>query len=421
MIKVKTIKKELFDSIPIDPLWNIGKEKELKMHRIHSYPAKFPAFITNKAIDYARENKIKYKRIADIFCGCGTVAFEAKRKNIDFVGYDINPVATMIAKVKSRKYNKNILENYYKKIQSYYFSLDKRTKAPELKNERLKYWYSTKQLKQLAFLKCSIQKILPLKSIYRLFFLCAFSNILKPTSRWLTKSIKPQIDPGKIPAEVIPAFRDQYRFMFSANSESDAICNSTTKIKTLNFLDETENHPIVDTIITSPPYVTSYEYADLHQLSSLWLGFARDYKDLREGAIGSLHHCYEYEAELKKLNKTGKKIHSELLKKDTSKAKSVAKYFLDMQCITKNCFKMLSRNGMALFVIGNTEYKRVRIDNVLHLAESLRESGFNEIFVTKRKISKKILTPYRDKRGRFSTDGSGRKVYSEEFILIGRK
>lgn len=410
-----------FHSIPIDTFWNTGKEKESKMHRIHSYPAKFPAFITIKALDYAKEHKIKIKRVADIFCGCGTVAFEAKRKNIDFFGYDINPVATMIAKAKSRKYSTLILEKYYKKILNYYFSLDKRGEVPEFQNERLKYWYANKQLRQLSFLKYSIEQTLPLSSDYRLFFLCAFSNILKPTSRWLTKSIKPQIDPGKEPVSVISEFKDQFQFMTLANEESDAICSSTTKIETANFLDKSIKHPDVDMIITSPPYVTSYEYADLHQLSSLWLGFADDYRELREGAIGSIHHDYNFNRELKRLNKTGSQTAFELLSRDKFKAKSITKYFLDMQNVTNHCFKMLSRKGLALFVIGNTEYKGVRINNACHLAESLMNSGFAEVHVTKRKISKKILTPYRDNIGRFTTDKNNRKVYSEEFILIGKK
>ena len=53
--------------------------------------------------------------------------------------------------------------------------------------------------------------------------------------------------------------------------------------------------------------------------------------------------------------------------------------------------------------------------------KSLSDSGFTEILVTKRKISKKILTPYRDEKGRFTASSSGRKVYSEEFIIVGRK
>lgn len=75
------INKFNFEDIPENPFWNTGEKRDLKMHRIHSYPAKFPAFITTKALEYARNNSIKTEWIADVFCGCGTVAFEAKRKN----------------------------------------------------------------------------------------------------------------------------------------------------------------------------------------------------------------------------------------------------------------------------------------------------------------------------------------------------
>ena len=96
--------------------WNSSTEKELKIHRIHAYPAKFPAFITTKALEYANNQSHRVELIADIFCGCGTTAFEAKRNNIDFWGCDINPVATMIAKTKSLKYQDWRLKNYLSTI-----------------------------------------------------------------------------------------------------------------------------------------------------------------------------------------------------------------------------------------------------------------------------------------------------------------
>ena len=86
----------------------------------------------------------------------------------------------------------------------------------------------------------------------------------------------------------------------------------------------------IDMIVTSPPYVTSYEYADLHQLSSLWLDCANDYRDLRAGSIGSLYHKFDFEKEMGRLNFTGKTIVSSLSKRDKSKARSVAKYFFDI-------------------------------------------------------------------------------------------
>lgn len=417
---IKNINNFDFESVPVDPFWNMGSEQELKMHRIHAYPAKFPAFITIKAVKYAQNRKIAVGSIADIFCGCGTTAFEAKRSCIDFWGCDLNPVATLIAKTKSRNYQVDRLEYYLKKIRL-------RAKSKSVKNtyvsanERLRYWFKKKQYNELAHLKAAICDSIPARSGYRLFFLCCFSNILKSTSVWLTKSIKPQVDPKKKPADVMDSFNEQCRFMLSACKDVTVFERSKSEIVTGSFLSKNTSPPKVDMIITSPPYVTSYEYADLHQLSSLWLDYSDDYRVLREGSIGSLHHDYNFNREWKRLNASGNKIVSMLIDTHQSKAKSVAKYFLDMQKVTAKSYGMLSSKGLALFVIGNTEYKGVRIDNAKHLAESLIDAGFKKVFATKRKISKKILTPYRDDRGKFSSDSSGRKVYSEEFIVIGEK
>jgi len=46
----------------------------------------------------------------------------------------------------------------------------------------------------------------------------------------------------------------------------------------------------VSLIVTSPPYVTSYEYADLHQLTALWLEYTKDLSDFRKRFIGTSYH-----------------------------------------------------------------------------------------------------------------------------------
>lgn len=55
------------DHIPIQTDWNMGDERENRMHSIHAYPAKFPAFITTKAIQYATNLQIPVNIVADIF------------------------------------------------------------------------------------------------------------------------------------------------------------------------------------------------------------------------------------------------------------------------------------------------------------------------------------------------------------------
>ena len=410
-----------FDSIPIEPFWNTSDKKESKIHSIHSYPAKFPAFITTKAIKYSEKKGVNVNLVADIFCGCGTTAYEATRNGKDFWGCDINPVATLIAETKSQQYSKEKLEKYFDKIKVNFLQYSINIKEIGEINTRIKYWFKEKQIADLLKLKRAINKTVPPKSIYQKFFLSAFSNILKPTSVWLTKSIKPQVDPFKKPADVMESFTKQFKMMCIANKENILTKKTKIKIENINFLNKTINSSFVDLIVTSPPYVTSYEYADLHQLSTLWLDFSKDYRSLREGTIGSLYHNSNFTEDIKELNKTGEKIVFQLYNYDKRMAKSTAKYFVDIQKSVCKAFDILNKNSLAFFVIGNTEYKSVRIDNAKHLVESMILVGFEDIEVTKRKISKKILTPYRDNKGKFTSNKNSRKIYAEEFIIIGAK
>ena len=209
--------------------------------------------------------------------------------------------------------------------------------------------------------------------------------------------------------------------MKSAFEQLPGAGTSDVDILTHDFL-KLDNAPKdIDLLITSPPYVTSYEYADLHQLSSLWLGYAADFRDLRNGSIGSAQHDLDFNREIKRLNTVGNQIVFSLFSQDKAIARAAANYFLDMQSVAKRCHKLLRKDGLALFVIGNTEYKGVRIDNAAHLAESLLRGGFSSVRAAKRKVSGKILTPYRSATGKFSRSSNGRHVYGEEFILVAAK
>ena len=410
--------------VSVDEFWNYG-EKELAMHKIHAYPAKFPAFITTKALEYyVQEFHKSPERIADIFCGCGTVALEVSRKNIPFWGCDINPVATLIAKTKSSIYKSDVLRRLYKKIinDAKYASF---SYLPyDCANVRIRYWYEPKQYDDLSHLLLSIRSNTK-NGKYRWFFECAFSNILKSTSRWLTKSIKPQVDPNKISGDVFTEYEKQFKFMLKANDENIATnpekLTHRPHIERKNVLTLRERKKKIDLIITSPPYVTSYEYADLHQLSSIWLGYTDDYRTLRSGSIGSnIIGDGVANRRNSKINGTGLEIVTKLKEVDKSRAISVENYFHDMEKVVRVCQNLLSDKGMVLFVIGDTEYKGVKIKNSHHLATELKEQGF-DVYASKRKITGKLLTPYRDARGKFTTDSSNRQVYNEEYIIIGER
>ena len=421
------INKENFDFVeftktPINTSWNYDTQKELKMHRIHSYPAKFPSFIVTKALDYAQKRNKEINLIADIFCGCGTTALESRLNNKKFWGCDINPVATLIAKVKSEKYNEKILNKYFSIIINNFNSDDINNRLNQIDDTRIKYWFEKSQITELNKLIKIINEFIP-KGKYRNFFLCAFSNILKKTSRWLAASIKPQIDPNKNIVDVLEVFTKQFLSMKKANQEIKVNYNynNKPKIKNLDFLNLNIKKPFIDMLITSPPYVTSYEYADLHQLSTLWLGYTKDYRTFRSGSIGSLYNKSISKKKIQSLNQIGKKIYNKLMKADRNKAKAVAKYFLDINTCVNKSFDLLKKDGLCFFIIGDTEYKNISIENSKYLAKCMLDIGFISMHVLKRKVSSKNLTPYRDKLGRFSKKSNKKKIYNHEFILIGEK
>ena len=131
----------------------------------------------------------------------------------------------------------------------------------------------------------------------------------------------------------------------------------------------------VGTIITSPPYVTSYEYADIHQLTGYWFDYFSDLKDFRQRFIGT---SYSNKEKQKVLSGLGQKIVNDLEKKSSKISKDVANYFNDMELVAKEMYRVLQPKGIACVVIGNTKVKDVDIKSAEVFWDLLRHAGFKK-------------------------------------------
>ena len=111
------------------------------------------------------------------------------------------------------------------------------------------------------------------------FFLVAFSHILKNCSIWLQGSTKPTRDFKKKPTKPSDVLKKHLRKMQRGNNDFYKIVPQKVRKNFNDYLNikigSAKHQPLsdnsIDLIITSSPYVTSYEYADLHQLSTIWL------------------------------------------------------------------------------------------------------------------------------------------------------
>ncbi|MCA9485655.1 MAG: class I SAM-dependent methyltransferase, partial [Nanoarchaeota archaeon] len=157
-------------NIDVNDSWNFPESKELLMHKIHTYPAKFPAFLTPKIVSYLQESNAQINSIGDIFCGCGTSALESKLLGIDYLGYDINPVATLIAKAKSNVYSTEKISELYTEVIRESNKGKFLTPNKVLYRERIRYWFNEDNVIKLYRLQKSIYSVCP-DGKYRILFL----------------------------------------------------------------------------------------------------------------------------------------------------------------------------------------------------------------------------------------------------------
>ena len=431
----------IFNHLAEDESWTFSdlsrKETSYATHGYHRYPAKFIPQLARRCIDeYADKDGV----VCDPFMGCGTTLVEALISGRKSIGVDINPVAWLITKAKTTPIEpdrlKNEVERLLKDLEAYLETKNKKQKTlysikikPVIpNNERINYWFPNKNIRdELGIILGRINQIKD-KDI-KTFCLCAFSQILKNSSIWLMKSVKPTRDLKKKPPQPLSAFKRHIKQMLKGNEVLFEIMPDYVKKDLNDFLiakkQDARNLPCstnsVSLIVTSPPYVTSYEYADLHQLTALWLGYAKDVSEFREGFIGSVHKKESVHDGIK--SKLAKQEIYELNKKSKREAKAVRDYFFEMQQCFKEMHRVLKPNGKACIVIGDTELKKVPILNAEIFVEIMLNLGFRIHKIIKRRIPSKILPQTRDsKTGRFTSNHKAdRLAYAYEYIIIMEK
>lgn len=402
-------------------------------HSYHRYPAKFIPQLVQRLIS---ENTSERDLICDPFGGCGTTLVESKLSGRRSIGVDINPVAKLITQTKTtpinpKKLNRNI-EVFLKNYQRINIK-----KKEYVNGDRLQYWFDSRTISRLNKIYTAIHTI-PDDDVRR-FFLCAFSHNLKNSSRWLMKSIKPTIDKHKKIADPFLSFK---KHLLSMQKKNDVFYKHLSNIGRLKVStkfyrkDATKRLPInnntVDLVITSPPYVTSYEYADLHQLPLIWFGhdpknfkhwdkLPEDFNLFKKKFVGTRLKKNQYD-ELH--SKIAENIVADLQSINSSLARDVANYFSDMYKSFSEIYRILKKSKKACVIIGNTVLHDIDILNAEVVAEQMTNIGFKKVSFIKRELPNKAITPWRDKKtGKFTGKSNRNKriAYQYEYLVIMKK
>jgi hypothetical protein len=302
----------MFDFRNFCSTWGWAKRSDAFTHHIHKYPAKLIPyipifFLSSKICD---ENEI----VMDPFAGSGTVLLESianpyYKRNC--LGIEINPLARLIAKVKTTPLNENTLKEKKKELFS---KLKRKNIDPVIPEyENLSLWFSKNAQNKLGRLRACIEEFE--NDDYKDFFFVCFSSIIRKVSL---------ADPNIPPPVVLKldkykegsAKRPEMKKFLERNERpkvidlfKKSIENNERRIKSLSDIedvlqgkvkakivwDDSRNPKIgkpvskgaiekrgakpfcensIGLIVTSPPYITAQKYVRTTKLELLWLGLA---------------------------------------------------------------------------------------------------------------------------------------------------
>jgi len=429
---------DLFKKTKISPDWSfegVTPSQTSKLsHCYHRYPAKFIPQLVEKLMDEYLIGHGPF-HVNDLFMGSGTTLACAIARGCYASGTDINYSAKLITQVKCTPIEPILLRSKVNKFLKDFSFLNERDLFPSKKYkpqipksniERIEYWFEPETIEELGIILRRINY--ENDESIRLFLKCCFSHILKTCSRWLMSSTKPTRDKNKKIAKPICAFKKHINKMLRGNESFWEIVPEKTRKNPGKYLiakrQDARHQPVkdnsVDIQITSSPYVTSYEYADLHQLTTIWLEPEVDLKEYKKEFIGTSAKSNGIRT-LK--SHIGRDVTDNLHAVNKKMADEVEAFFVDMQECFDETYRILKHGGRCCYVIGNTKLKGIAILNAEVFAESMRYSGLKIDRIIKREIPSKILPTTRDaKTGRFATNGNADTfAYPTEYIVIGRK
>jgi len=353
-------------------LIELSKNVSHPIHSVHPYFAKFPSSIPNK---YISEYSSVGDTVLDPFCGSGTTPVEATLLGRNAIGVDANPLACFIARVKStpitgRQLKKTtaLLREIESDIDAYHeinslFSNKKvkiNYKIPEFHNRD--YWFSKSSLNELAIIKAHLMKINDV--LLRDFFLLCFSRIIVFSSNQQTESRYKSVDKKRKPKDVFNQFNKivislQQVFEDYSQKRSDVnveIYNSDSR--SINFI----KSKTVDLVVTSPPYLNSWDYALYHRFRFFWLDMSiQNFENMEIGK-----HLRALEGR--------------------SKADEVERYRIDMGLCLSEAGRVLKRNKHCVIVNANSIVKKKFIDTSKMIVSEAEKHGFKFIDVLDRQV-----------------------------------
>ncbi len=339
----------------IDWTFREVKAKE-GIHGLHPYPAMMAPPVAQKLIElFSQASHIVF----DPFCGSGTVIAEAMRLNRNAIGFDINPLALLIAEVKANPLPPKTLWQAYEQIERT-LKLSDYVEPPRFPN--IDYWFKPQVQRHLAQLKAAIDALQDDSA--RKFCFVVFSRVVREASNTRQGEFKLfRLPPEKLERhnpDVFALFRKRFAECVGLMSVWWREVGGRTSEVRLGLHDARKPFPIepetIDLVLTSPPYGdarTTVAYGQFSRLALQWLGLWNE--DLDRISLGG--QVRPMQNVLPSLCDALEAIRIA----DPKRVQEVEAFYSDLHDCLRNIVVTLKVGGYAIFVVANRKVKGVKL------------------------------------------------------------
>lgn len=373
-------------------------------HLIHSYPAKLlsniPYFFLQTDCFCPKEGVV-----LDPFCGTGTVMLESNISGRKAMGADANPLAVLIAQVKTTYIPQDKLQRTLASVMT----RARRSKTEVTENiESIQRWFSPSTIQQLARLEESIDKIQS-KEQKRFFLLC-FSNVIKKVSfADPSISVPVKLNPERFTKnperrkaaefklqtlqciDVFDKFEDvcelnirrieTLKDIHESGVRTDVISNDARRLTETYGGSKQLGNESVDMILTSPPYAGAQKYIRSSWLNLYWLGkkLPEEIRQLNNKNIGreDYHKAESMQHVVTGIEAADKVLESLYADGKVERAYIVGNYLNEMKAALDESVRVLKKGGYMVIVIGNNTVCNRPFDTQDYLTAYLQSKGLS--------------------------------------------
>ena len=374
-------------------------------HLIHPYPAKLLVhipffFLANDLLSKPGDT------VLDPFCGSGTVLFEAQLANRLAYGADANPLARLIARVKTTPLN---VLGTVQSLDRVLARIPSEPSGPRPDVVNVDHWFYPAVLKQLQCLRESIERV-STPSIREFLLVCFSVTVRKVSLADPRLSVPVRLKMGQYPEDhplraksdahlrrlrcvrVQKAFEgiaraniarmERLQRRVDQGPPVEMLCSDARSLVHEFSLNGNRGKRLADgsvqLIITSPPYPGAQKYIRSSSLSLGWLGLSST-SALRSHKARIIGREELTNAESARVRGTGlveaDRVIKAIRRGNPERADIAATYLNDMKVAMREMSRVLKPNGYLVLIAANNRISGRVFRTVDYLRTLAEESG----------------------------------------------